>query len=329
MIKSAPLYTALALALAMAAAGCGKTNKINTPSTTTPPASGPVELKLKWTPGEHIVQEMDMKMDIQSFLPGMPEPMKQSINLGQKFSLSVVSANPDGGRQIELQFLSVRMDMESARGKMSYDSDQDSTNTDNPLALMGKMVGARLEYTLDASNKVEHIDGVDELLDRLSADNPAAAQFKSTFNEDYFKQVMDSSRYLPPKPVQPGDTWPIEFELPIGVFGAMHAKYTGEFKDWEMRGQRNCALLEFAGVMEIEPNENSRSGFNMALHSGKNSGEIWFDPELGMVIDSKANLDMTMIMTVPTRSPRGAAAGTQTITNQTTQTISFKVDSVN
>lgn len=335
MMRQKPLCTsiALALALAVAVAGCGKTNKLNTPSTATPPASGEVELKLKWTPGEHIVQQADMKQNIQSFVPGLPEPMKQDMTIGQKFSLTVVSANPDGGHKLELQFLAMRVDAETAGKTVSYDSDKgSSTKSTDPIAeMLGKMVGARLVYFLDASNRVERIEGIDELLNRLSTGNTAAASLKSVFNEDYFKRIMDTTLYLPPKPVQPGDTWPVEIQLPIGVFGTMHVNYTSAFKGWEMHGKRNCALIEFAGTMEIEPSGSASQGLKLSVQNGKTSGMLWFDPELGMVIDSNINQDMTMLMTVP-RNSRAAAtapAETQTITNQMTQTLNFKVVSVN
>ena len=131
--------------------------------------------------------------------------------------------------------------------------------------------------------------------------------FKSMFNEGYFKQIMDGSRYLPSKPVQPGDTWPIQMEIPMGPIGIMEIDYTVTFQSWEQHGKRNCARLEFQGTLKSKPDPNPKpAGMTMAISDGNTSGVSWFDPELGMVIDTTANQDMKMNMTMPV-NPRGNA----------------------
>ena len=324
---------AITVALAVAAVGCGKTNKINTPSPTTPPASGAVEMKLKWTPGERIVQELEMKQNVLSALPGLPAPMKTDMTIGEKVSLTVVSADPDGGHKLEMQFLAFRMAINVNGKTINYDSAESSAGgTTNPMAaVFSKMVGAKIQFFLDASNHVQRLEGLDELMERIAASGTSAAVLRGVLNEDNFKQMLNSSVYLPPKPVQPGDTWPVVIKSPTGVFGTMTMNYTATFKGWDRHGKRNCALLEFAGSIEIEPAANAPSGFAMSVHNGKSSGMMWFDPDLGTIIESDANEDMMMIMTVPKnqRAAQGSAAETQTITNQVTQAINIKADSVN
>src|SRR5882724_6771372 len=126
-----------ALALVLAAAGCNKAGKLNKESTA-PLPTGPMELKLKWPQGEHVVQNMDMKTSTETAVPGQPEPMHQNMSMGQKYALTVLKADPDGGHEVEMEFLGARMGMEMNGKKMlDYDSDKKSPgDSTNPVAGM-------------------------------------------------------------------------------------------------------------------------------------------------------------------------------------------------
>jgi len=66
---------------------------------------------------------------------------------------------------------------------------------------------------------------------------------------------------------------------------------------------------------------------SVSLSDGTTAGVSWFDPELGMIIDSTANQDMKINMVMPARS-RTPNAKPQTITSITKQEISLKLESV-
>jgi hypothetical protein len=314
-------------------AGCNKSGKLNTASTFTPPA-GPMELKMKWPLGEHVVQSMDLKQTAEIVIPNQTNAMKQEMTMGQEYGLTVLKENADGGHEVEMEYLSVRMTM-SLGGKtmVNYDSAIKSSDTRaNPVdAMFQKMIGAKLQYFMNASNQVERIEGIDELTGRLGSGGPGdmSASLKSMFNEGYFKQIMDSSRYLPSKPVQPGDTWPIQMEIPMGPLGIMQMDYTVTFQSWEQHGKRACARLVSQGTIKSKPDPNAKpAGMTMSISDGNSSGVSWFDPELGMIIDTSMNQDMTMNMTLPA-NPRGNAGGKmQTITSAMKQEVSIKLESV-
>ena len=324
-----------ALALVLAGAGCNKSGKLDEPSTFTPP-TGPVELKLKWPTGQRVVQDMDMKMKTETDVPGQPQPIKQDIAMGQKYLMTVLKETADGGHEVEMEFLSARMSMEMG-GKtiLDYDSTKKSAESDkNPVAgIFGNVVGSKIQYFLDVSNNVERIEGVDEMMNRVSAGaSPAeVAPLKSIYTEGYFKQMMSSSRYLPPKPVAPGDTWPVQLEFPMGAMGTFELDYTFTFERWETHGKRNCARLEFQGTMKTKSGSAATApGLTMNIRNGSTSGVSWFDPELGIIIESQMNQDMTINMTIPQnpRAKSGAAAQPQHLTTQMSQAINIKLDSV-
>ena len=134
----------------------------------------------------------------------------------------------------------------------------------------------------------------------------ACAIFKSAmFSKDHFKQMMSANRFMPPKAVQPGDTWPIKQSFEMGPLGTMVMDFDCTFQSWEMHGKRNCARIEFQGTIKSTPGTNANpAGMSMSILDGNSSGVSWFDPELGITIDTTMNQDMKMVMNMP-MNPRG------------------------
>lgn len=328
-------FPIVALAAVVAVAGCNKAGKLSEKSKQ-PMPTGPVELKLKWTPNERVVQDLDMKIKTEMSIPGQPAPMQQDVTMGQKFALTVLQATPDGGHEVEMEYLSSRMGMEQGgKTMMNFDSTKKSADdAKNPIAgIFDKIVGSKIRFYLDASNNVERIDGADEMMNRLSAGRKASdiAPFKSMFSESYFKQMMSSSLFLPPKPVSPGDSWPVKMEFPMDPLGTLVLDYTFTLERWEQHGQRNCARMEFQGTIQTKPGpEASATGMAMSIQDGNASGVSWFDPELGITIDSDIHQDMTLVISFPTNPRRkaGTPARMQTMTNQMSQVLNIKLDSV-
>jgi hypothetical protein len=235
-----------------------------------------------------------------------------------------------------MEFLSARMSIAMGGKTMDYDSaKKTSADKANPMAdMFGKIVGSKIQYFLDASNEVERIEGVDELENRLSSGSQAdgLAPFReSMFSKDRFKQIMSANRYLPPMAVQPGDTWPNTQSFEMGPLGTMTMDFNNTFQSWEMHGKRNCARIESQGTIKSTPGPNANpTGLSMTITDGDFTGISWFDPELGITIDTTLNEDMKMVMNIPTnpRGKAGAAGQMQTITNQMKQVLAIKLVSV-
>jgi hypothetical protein len=149
--------------------------------------------------------DMDTKMNMETSVPGQPAPIKIDMTMGQKYGLTVLKETPGGGHEVEMEYLNSRMGMEmGGKTMLSFDSTKKSSDEKaNPAmvqmtAVFQKIIGAKIQYFLDASNAVDRIEGVDELMSRLSTGGPADAGaqiFKSTmFSKDQFKQMMSSRR---------------------------------------------------------------------------------------------------------------------------------------
>ena len=321
------------LAGALVWAGCNKAGKLETPSKLTPP-SGPVELKWKWPVGERALHRFDMRMNSVISVPSMPQPIKQAVDLGQEYALTVLQQTPDGGHEVELEFLSVRMMVAmGGRTNVDYDSAKPAVDTKNETTAMltkpfDRIIGTKIQYYLDASNQVQRIDGVDALLAKFGrSDAGGGGNFKDMFSEGYLKQLVSGAQLLPSKPVQPGDTWPVHLEMAMNTMGNMTLDYNYTLQGWEKYGARTCARMEFQGTVKNTPGASPLpNGMTINLQDGTLSGVSWFDPELGLIVESDVDQDMNMVMNVPINE-RGMQV-TQTMTNQMHQTIVFKLESV-
>ncbi len=114
--------------------------------------------------------------------------------------------------------------------------------------------------------------------------------------------------------------------------GIMVLDYTFTFQNWEKHGPRNCARLEFSGTIKTKPDPDASAapgGMTISNLNGTSSGTSWFDPEIGLTIDTSMNQDMSMVINLPSQfGKRGAGGKTQSITNQMTQVMEIKLSSV-
>ena len=327
------MFAALALSLPWVV--CGKSDKLaQHPEFTSP--GGPMELKLKWPKGEQIVEEMDIKENSELSFPGRSIPVRQEISISQQLGLTVLNESPDGKHDVEMEFLSARVEVPPGSKTLSnYDSTEKSpADGVNPVAKMfGKIIGSKVQFFLNASNDVERIEGADVLAQKLEAVEPAnrLGHFKNFYSEGFLKQMIIANRSVPSQPVQPGDTWPAHIEFVTRTAGAICVDDNFTLQSWEKHGGRNCARLEFKGTITNKP-ETSADPTRMSVDiiDGRSSGVSWFDTELGLMLETTVKHDVSMVITMPV-NPEGsadAASRVQKLTEQMNQTINAKLISV-
>ena len=279
---------------------------------------------------------MEVVGDTETRMPQMPKPIAQKVNLNQEYSVTVLSQRTNAGPELELEFESTEFDV-NMNGKpvvnLDTKAEAGAAETDPTLAGFRQVVGAKIKFLLNESNLVEKVEGVKEFLAKAtSASNPQGrATMQGMFNEDYFKQMVDFQRGMPPKPVKAGDSWPVKMDLTAPILGKMNLDMNYTFTGWQQREKRQCAAIDFAGTISSDANASPGAGpmgMNMKVTSGKLSGKTWFDPELGHPVETAIDQDMIIHMTMPAgRGAKGpnATGMTQTITNNTKQKIVIKL----
>jgi hypothetical protein len=266
--------------------------------------TGAVILKLDWPVGRHATQSMHMKMTSQISLPGSPQPMSQNLTMSLQSALTVSADPASGNHDVETIYTSAKMNMAmNGNPVMSFDSAASSTGDANPpAATFGKMIGSKVVFVLAPDNHVASVQGVDALQQAIAPSDPTG-MMKGMFSADALKQQIDYSKFLPAKPVQPGDSWPVQIDDPMGTMGTMIMKYTLTLTAWDKHEGHWCAKMAVRGTINTKPGENPEipgmKGMKMDIQGGTCSGDMWFDLDAGMFVDGTLIQDMKINMTVP------------------------------
>jgi hypothetical protein len=310
-----------ALAGGLLLAGCSKSKNTATKSGSSADstmASGasdqPVDMKIKWTVGRKYPMRIELAQSTKTEVPNQPQPVVQETKLTQGFDISALKELDNGGRQLELKFETETMNVsQGGQNVLSFDSLQSpAQDTNSPVApVLRAMIGSRIQYFTDANGKVERMEGVDELAKRVAATGQpqTRAMFQQMFSAETLKRYGSFADSLPGHPVNMGDTWPFQEDVStsIGVL-AVDVKYT--FKNWEQHGDRQCAHVDAVGDISTKT-ISTANGMVVEIKKGKITGEFWFDPVLGMIVEANNNQDLALKIT--TRA--------QTMTSQFNQKV--------
>jgi hypothetical protein len=166
------------------------------------------------------------------------------------------------------------------------------------------MVGAHLQYFVNANGGVEKMEGYSELVKQAAGENPKdQAAFREMFNEKVLAKFGSFGEdSTPHRVVKLGDSWAVHLEEPSNA-GALNVDLKCTFKNWEQHEDRKCMRIMFAGTIVAAPNAGS---LPVKIENGRVSGETWFDPKLEMIVEIAYDANMTLkttrqgqTMTVP------------------------------
>jgi len=248
---------------------------------------------------------MELNQDIAMKTPNQADQGALEVKLAQDFNLSAIKQLDNGGWELGLEFENQTMDVsQGGHTLLSFDSAQSSAQETNPVApMLRAMIGARLQYFTDAAGKVEKMDGLDELMKRVSAvaKPQQIGMFQQMFSEDTLKRYGSFSEALPNRMVNVGESWTMQSDIisSIGTLG-MDMNYT--FKDWEQHGDRRCARVEATGKISTKTASAAMVGAMVNVENGKITGDFWFDPETGMIVDVHDTQNMTLKITTRTQT---------------------------
>jgi len=269
-----------------------------------PATGGLAEIKVKWAVGKKYVWHMNFDQSTEGKSPGQPQPVKEGTKWTQDINTSVLKELPNGGRQLEFEFVGEAMDAWwSGRTIFSFDSAQNpAVNKTNDFSILGAMIGTRLAYFTDADGTVQTVDGVDKLTAHIAAVGTPQQRhlFAGLFGAGAFTNYFSFGAVTPDQTVQVGESWPAKIDVAnvIATF-MVNAKFT--FKNWEQHGDRRCAHIEETS-RALARSFPTAAGALITIEQGKASREYWFDPKLGMVVGASENSDVTYKITTRTQT---------------------------
>lgn len=258
-------------------------------------AAEELELKAKWPVGQRLVTQITIDTT-QQILGGPTGPINLKISQSQEVALDVVRKLDNGGRDLELRFLAMKMDMKMGTVTMlSYDSSKKNPSGGaNPLGgMLDALATSRLYLELDANGDVVAVEGLEDLLRGMSGAGMAASMIEGMFNEDAIKQMGVLPQGLPGKAVKVGDHWPYEAEFKLGPMGTLVITMDFTFSGMEKKEDRDCAVLDYTGTMSTKAGAGE-SPMEMSITDGSLKGKTWFDPEAGMVVAGTSEQTLKM-----------------------------------
>jgi RNA polymerase sigma factor (sigma-70 family) len=261
---------------------------------------GPIEMQTKWQAGRKYVMHNEDIQTTETKQPGQPKPVKQVQKMIQDYNFSLIRELDNGGWQLQLEFEGLAMEVTAGNRKVfSADSTQNSAqNARNPVgARLRKMVGARLQYFVNANGKVEKMEGYQELVNRVAGENPKEqAAFRDLFSENALKKCGSFAEDTTPRRVvKLGDSWAIRLEVPSNA-GTLNVDVRCTFKNWEQHADRKCMRIKCTGNFSPQAGPNT-ANLPVQIEKGRFSGDVWFDPELGMIVGSALDEDMNLKIT--------------------------------
>jgi Family of unknown function (DUF6263) len=330
--KSNMRIIALLLGLCLAGsslfvAGCSKSKSSNSSASNSNGGSAPgaTALKIKWQTGKQFDMQMNLNQASDIAVPN--QPIHQELKLSQSLQYSPLKELDNGGHEVKLEFQSQNMNFtQNGQQLVSYDSsdntaDETNRTTKAVAAVVQAMLGTPLVYTIAADGTVEKIDGIDDMMRRITTampDQQQRMQLQQMFDEDTLKRYGELARGLPDHPVSPGDTWTSSQDI-NNQTGVMTVDTSYTFKGMEQHNGHNCAHLLITGDIKTKTASAAQTGVMVTVKKGTINGDSWFDPELGMFVDINSDQDLTM--NIQTR--------TMTLTDRMKQNVNLSLVDVN
>lgn len=258
---------------------------------------GPVVMEMKWQVGKRYAMHREQTQMTGTKQPDRPKPGTQSVKMTQDLDFVLLKELDGGGWQLQLEFKRLTLEVfEGDRLTLSANSDPDPAREAGQAveAQLRRMVGARLQYFLDANCKVQRMEGYPELVNRVAGKSPQEqGAFKELFDEaDLTKLGSFAEDTTPRRVVKLGESWPVTLEVPSDN-DVLNVDLKCTFKNWEARADRRCMRIGFTGSLSAGAGAKARPP-RIAISKARISGDVWFDPELGMLVDKIVEDSMDM-----------------------------------
>ncbi len=236
-------------------------------------------------------------------------------DITQDVAISVLEFRPDGSRLTELEFLTIKVVVDLAGMKISYDSQNTADGGSSPSrAMLGMsldllfapLIGKKIRYEIDADNRISPVSGIDELknaIERAAASSGAEDMGMVQITDRFLlgQQYLDAFRFeVPERQLSPGDAW---------SFSAIHysdyetapfdIEMNCRFDSMDLSGERKTMLVSASGTMDAEEGKKLTAIMDLPgdlshFEPPQMSDTVHYDPELGLIVDSDSKMKTTM-----------------------------------
>jgi hypothetical protein len=170
-----------------------------------------------------------------------------------------------------------------------------------------KIQGASFTLTLDLKFEVLKVEDYDQVVKKLSADDPKVAKIvKALVSEDLLKKsAQETFSFLPYKQVKVGDDpWGKEkkIKMPLGPFGSYELINTYKYEGKGTGKEKDFEKITFTTTAEYSPPKDD-AGLEFKVTKGElklenAKGTIYFDAAAGRLVSYEMSFDLTGSLTL-------------------------------
>ena len=278
-----------------AAGAAGAAPAVGAPTEATPKDEPSFELKAKWSEGQRLVVQIVTHTESEMINPAVPQPITTENLTTLEIAFIASKEQEAGGREVEVEIASVKVENKVA-GKFvpMFDPKGDpKAERANPSAgAFRKLLSSRVKYQVDAAGSVTKVDGLTQLVTRVTASQPPQSQFliRTLLAEDTVRGWNTLHQNLPTNSVKAGDTWGSTRDLPFGI-AKFEVNTTNTFKGWEQRGNKKVAKFETVGVITAKGTATT----SITIVEGATvKGTSWYEPTLGVITESDTTANFSI-----------------------------------
>jgi len=161
-------------------------------------------------------------------------------------------------------------------------------------------VGSRLRLRMDSRGKLDRLLDYEAWNIRMLGDSPEMARqlFAQTFNEEYFRQLVEFGTGLPGRGVAVGARWPVKQEVSGGAVGKLKLDLQNTLRGYEEQDRVRCAAIATQGSVSSGEGEAGTGG-QLAVESGTTTGTLWLDPARGRMVRSVSAVNLRLLGRFP------------------------------
>ncbi len=278
-----------------AAGAAGAAPAVGAPTEATPKDEPSFELKAKWSEGQRLVVQIVTHTESEMTNPAVPQPITTENLTTLEIAFIASKEQEAGGREVEVEIASVKVENKVA-GKFvpMFDPKGDpKAERANPSAgAFRKLLSSRVKYQIDAAGSVSKVEGLTQLVTRVTTGQPPQSQFliRTLLAEDTVRGWNTLHQNLPTNSVKAGDTWGSTRDLPLGI-AKFEVNTTNTFKGWEQRGNKKVAKFETVGVITTKGTATT----SITIVEGATvTGTSWYEPTLGVITESDTTANFSI-----------------------------------
>lgn len=287
-----------------------------------------VPLRWKWEKGQVLRYRM-----IQEHRQGAPPGALYETVTRQTIILreEVAEVTTGGMATVHTSFEAVKMEMDTATGKMTYDSTNPSdqikasTFVFRPIA---RLANATFTMHIDSEGNVTDLDGFEKAMSGLVPDQEGGglaagmnAAVKHMYSDQSMKQMMETSLHiLPNQAVTVGESWNRRISAEMPMLGTMTEEATFTLDRIDEKDGQRIAHITSKSQLNLTAPAPYAGVLKSTMKSGSATGEIDFDIGQGCLHRQVQNIRIEIESTILGPSPI-SAPGRQTSIRRLSQTI--------